>query len=143
MDGLWLLLWFKFYGHFLTSRYNKTFQPTLYLACPSPGSSHFSGKSWIILVGMVFRSQHLGSKCAHCYEIFIFSKPFQLMELGNRYNFKSCEFILIPPISQFIPPPRPPFPPLVSIRLFSTSVSLFLPCKSVHCTIFLDSTYMC
>ena len=40
------------------------------------------------------------------------------------------------PISQFIPPPPPPpphnFPPLVSISLFSTSVSLFLPCKSVH-----------
>ena len=39
------------------------------------------------------------------------------------------------PISQFIPPLSPPpchFPPLVSIRLFSTSVSLFLPCKLVH-----------
>ena len=34
------------------------------------------------------------------------------------------------PISQFIPPPPPRhFPPLVSIRLFSTSVSQFLPCK--------------
>ena len=39
------------------------------------------------------------------------------------------------PLSQFIRPPPPPpprFPPLVSIRLFSTSVSLFLPCKQVH-----------
>ena len=41
------------------------------------------------------------------------------------------------PISQFIPPPpqpRPPhhFPPLVSIHLFSTSESQFLPCKLVH-----------
>ena len=39
------------------------------------------------------------------------------------------------PISQFIPPPphRPcHFAPLASIRLFSTSVSLFLPCKPVH-----------
>ena len=38
------------------------------------------------------------------------------------------------PISQFIPPPPSPrhYPPLVSIRLFSTSVSLFLPCKPVH-----------
>ena len=41
------------------------------------------------------------------------------------------------PISQLIsahpPHPTPPrFPPLVSIRLFSTSVSLFLPCKPVH-----------
>ena len=34
------------------------------------------------------------------------------------------------PISQFIPPHH--FPPLVSIRLFSTSVCLFLPCKPVH-----------
>ena len=37
------------------------------------------------------------------------------------------------PISQFIPPPIPcRFPPLVPIRLFSTSVSLFLPCKPDH-----------
>ena len=38
------------------------------------------------------------------------------------------------PISQFILPLLPPchFPPLVSIRLFSTSVSLFLPWKLVH-----------
>ena len=36
------------------------------------------------------------------------------------------------PISQFIPPPPPHFPPLVSIRLLSTWVSLFLLCKPVH-----------
>ena len=36
------------------------------------------------------------------------------------------------PISQFISPPHHHFTPLVSIRLFSTSVSLFLPCKPVH-----------
>ena len=40
------------------------------------------------------------------------------------------------PISQFITPPPPPptprFPALVSICLFSTSGSLFLPCKPVH-----------
>ena len=38
------------------------------------------------------------------------------------------------PISQIIPPPPPPrcFPPLVSIRFFSTSVSRFLPCIHVH-----------
>ena len=39
------------------------------------------------------------------------------------------------PIAQFITPPSPPhrgFPPLVSIRLFSTSVSQLLPCKPVH-----------
>ena len=38
------------------------------------------------------------------------------------------------PISQFIPPPPPPatFPPWCPLSLFSTSVSLFLPCKPVH-----------
>ena len=39
------------------------------------------------------------------------------------------------PISKFIPAPPPPFPcflPLVSKHLFSTSVSLFLPCKLLH-----------
>ena len=39
------------------------------------------------------------------------------------------------PITQFSTPPSPPhrgFPPLVSIRLFSTSVSQLLPCKLVH-----------
>ena len=41
------------------------------------------------------------------------------------------------PISQFIPPP---LSPLVTISLFSTSVTLFLFCKFI-CNIFLDSTY--
>ena len=38
------------------------------------------------------------------------------------------------PIFRCIAPPPPPchFPPLVSIHLFSTSMSLFLPCKPVH-----------
>ena len=38
------------------------------------------------------------------------------------------------PITQFMttPPHPPPLPPLVFIRLFSTSVSQFLPCKLVH-----------
>jgi len=37
------------------------------------------------------------------------------------------------PISQLLPPPPPnSFPPLVSIRLLSTSVALFLPGKTVH-----------
>ena len=36
------------------------------------------------------------------------------------------------PNSSHLHLPTPCFPPLVSIRLFSTSVSLFLPCKPVH-----------
>ena len=43
------------------------------------------------------------------------------------------------PISQFIPSP---LPLLVSIHLFSKSVSLFLLANKIIYTIFLDSTYM-
>ena len=60
------------------------------------------------------------------------------------FSFLYCSFLLAihfihisiymsVPISQFITPPHHHhFPPLVSIRLFSTSVSLFLPCKPVQ-----------
>ena len=50
-------------------------------------------------------------------------------------NFIHISVYMSIPITQFSTPPSPPhrgFPPLVSIRLFSTSVSLFLPCKPVH-----------
>ena len=49
-------------------------------------------------------------------------------------NFIHISVSMSIPISQFIPPPHPHprFPPLVSIHLFSTSVSLFLSCKLVH-----------
>ena len=43
----------------------------------------------------------------------------------------TCQF-QSPNSSHHHHPPPPRFPPLVSIRLFSTSVSLFLPCKPVH-----------
>ena len=45
-----------------------------------------------------------------------------------------CVYTSIP-IAQFSTPPSPPhrsFPPLVSICLFSTSVSQLLPCKPAH-----------
>ena len=54
--------------------------------------------------------------------------------LYNRFllviNFIHISVYMSIPISQFITPPAPSpcrFPPLVSIRLFSTSVSQFLP----------------
>ena len=59
--------------------------------------------------------------------------------LYNRFSlviyFIHISVYMSIPISQFIPPPPHPsrrIPPLVSIHLFSTSVSLFLPCKLVH-----------
>ena len=50
-------------------------------------------------------------------------------------NFIHISVYMSIPVTQFITPPPPPprgFPPLVSIRMFSTSVSQFLPCKLVH-----------
>ena len=51
-------------------------------------------------------------------------------------NFIHISVYMSIPIAQFItPPPRHHhrrFPPLVSIHLFSTSVSQFLPCKPFH-----------
>ena len=50
------------------------------------------------------------------------------------YLFYTISVYMSIPISQFITPPPPPrhFPPLEAIRLFSPSVSIFLPCKPVH-----------
>ena len=50
-------------------------------------------------------------------------------------NFIHISVYMSIPIAQFSTPPSPShrcFPPLVSIRLFSTSVSQLLPCKLVH-----------
>ena len=50
-------------------------------------------------------------------------------------NFIHISVYMSIPITQFSTPPLPPtsgFPPLVSICLFSTSVSQFLPCKLAH-----------
>ena len=59
-------------------------------------------------------------------------------------NFRHITVYMSVPIAQFSTPPSPPhrsFPPLVSIRLFSTSVSQLLPWKPVHlyhCITFLN-----
>ena len=59
--------------------------------------------------------------------IFLYSRLLLVMYFMHIHVYRSI------PISRLIPPPPPHgFPHLVSIRLFSTSVSLFLPCKPVH-----------
>ena len=77
-----------------------------------------------------------------CFSFLIFSVLF--FYLNFIYLFLYRKFLLVTyfihisvcmsvAISQFIPSSPPcHFPPLVSIHLFSTSVSLFLPCKPVH-----------
>ena len=63
------------------------------------------------------------------YFIFLYSRFLLVI------NFIHITVYMSIPIAQFITPPPPSprcFPPLVSICLFSTSVSQFLPCKLVH-----------
>ena len=70
-------------------------------------------------------------KSSWWYYLFIYSHSRFLLVI----NFIHISVYMSIPISQFVTPP-PPCPrclsPLVSIRLFSTSVSQFLPCKPVH-----------
>ena len=79
--------------------------------------------------------------CA-CKQKLHFLKIFEFYFIYFLYNrsllvisFIQISVYMSNPITQFItPPPLPPhcFPPLVSIHLFSTSVSQFVPCKPVH-----------
>ena len=60
---------------------------------------------------------------------------FFIQQVLISYSFIHITVYMSILTSQFITPPAPPhchFPHLVSICLFSTSVSLFLPCKLVH-----------
>ena len=103
----------------------------------------------------------------HTYAFYLFFFPQSCVNFST-INFRTfsfffwilfiflyCRFLLVIhfihisvymsiPISQFITPPpaHRRFPPLVSICLFSTSVSQLLPCKPVHLYHFLGSTYM-
>ena len=64
-----------------------------------------------------------------CLFVFLYSRFLLVI------NFIHISVYMSIPIAQFSTPPSPPhcgFLPLVSIRLFSTSVSQLLPCKAVH-----------
>ena len=82
-------------------------------------------------------------KKPHIFFFFFFFAVFSVAFFFNIFYFLYSRFLsviylihisvyLSIPISQLIPLPCPCFLPLVSICLFSTSVSLFLPCKPVH-----------
>ena len=71
------------------------------------------------------------------FYFYFFEFYFILFYTAGSYQLSILYILLY--ISQSQPPnsshhhqPPPCLPPLVSIRLFSTSVSLFLPCKAVH-----------
>ena len=67
---------------------------------------------------------------------FFFFFEFYFIFLYSRFllviHFIHISVYVSIPISQFITHTPCHFPPLVSIHLFSTSVSLLLPCKPVH-----------
>ena len=62
------------------------------------------------------------------YFMYLF---FFIQQVLNMYSIHISVYMSIP-ISQFIPPTPPCFPCFVSICLFSTSVSIVLPCNPVH-----------
>ena len=67
--------------------------------------------------------------------IYLFIYIFLYSRFLLVINFIHISVYMSIPIARFITPPSPPpcgFPPLVSIHLFSTSVSQLLPCKPVH-----------
>ena len=85
----------------------------------------------------------------HVYSLFFLIFEFYFIFLYSRFllviHLMYINVYMSIPISQFITPPPPPprrFSPLVSICLFSTSLSLFLLCKLVHLYHFSSSTYM-
>ena len=80
----------------------------------------------------LLREQKSGCQCPFCYRKVFFLILFFLNTAGS-YQL-SILYILVYICQSQSPSssPHPHFPPLVPIRLFSTSVSLFLPCKPVH-----------
>ena len=77
--------------------------------------------------------------CLHLPSLLLFLNFILFIFLYRRFllviYFIHISVYMSIPISQFITPPPPlphHFPPLVSIRFFSTSLSQFLPCKPVH-----------
>ena len=89
----------------------------------------------------------ISTQTLHIFFIIIYlSEPLDFFFLvSHQSHTHQCIHVnLNLPIHHTTTPPSPPcrFPPLVSIRLFSTSVSQFLLCKPVHLYHFLGSTFM-
>ena len=93
---------------------------------------HALKKFFLVITFPLFYFQLLGP------DVFFHFVEFYFIFLYSRFllviHFVHISVYMSIPISQFIPPPPHPTPlyPLVSIRLFSTSMSPFLPCKPVH-----------
>ena len=83
---------------------------------------------------------HTYPLCSYTCCLFIFFRIlFYFIFLYNRFllviSFIHISVYMSNRVAQFVTPPPPSphrFPPLVSICLFSASVSQFLPCRQVH-----------
>ena len=97
--------------------------------------NHYSNYNYIIILIIIMRSKswmlfkiHNDFFLTFILFIFLYSRFLLVIHCIHISVYMSI------PISQFItpPPPRCHFPRLVSIHLFSTSVSQLLSCNPVH-----------
>ena len=101
-----------------------------------PCKQHIVGSSFFI---------QSATLCHFFFLIFKFYFIFFIQQVLVSHQFYTHQCINvnhIRPVHHTTIPTPCGFPPLVPVRLFSTSVSQLLFCKPVICTIFLGSTYM-
>ena len=92
--------------------------------------SHISGITWYLSLSDLLHLVWFFFWIFECYFIYIF-----VQQVLTSHQFYTPQCIHVNPNHPIHPTTIPTphgFPPLVPIRLFSTSVSQLLPCKPVH-----------
>ena len=91
-------------------------------------------KSTNMIADLSFSSCCFDLKCIYTFFLNLILFIFLYSRFLLVIHFIHISVYMSIPVSQFITPPPPDrhFHPLVSIHLFSTSVSQFLSCKLVH-----------
>ena len=122
--------WFPNYEQQTTEVYKPSFSSQLTHICQ-------------LIINQLTHNESTKSSCTYIHKhvffkygmLLFWELKFKLFFFYSVINFIHISVYMSIPIAQFSTPPSPPhrsFPPLVSIRLFSTSVSQLLPCTPVH-----------
>ena len=91
--------------------------------------------SWLLASGWIYQFAQFAHWMFFLFLNFWILFYFFIQQVLISHQFCTHQCIHVNPnrpIHHTTTPPPSRFPPLVSIRLFSTSVSLFLHCKPVH-----------